>query len=137
MTRTYEGKAIVGNLAVVTIFYLFLLMSGTTARSAACSHTDGASGRQPGQEAGQTEKGGVIRPWLSVFLVCFGASTISSTGISIFAVEVTVLFLPYIFRTKSFRMLPKYAACVVPGVVFSLLFVLYVKGYFVFYTFPK
>ncbi|MBQ8970476.1 MAG: hypothetical protein IJ073_04100, partial [Lachnospiraceae bacterium] len=76
-------------------------------------------------------------PWLSVFLVCFGASKISSTANMLMPVEVTVLFLPDIFRTKSFLMLPKYAACVVPGVVFSLLFVLYVKGYFVFYTFPK
>ncbi|MBQ8970606.1 MAG: hypothetical protein IJ073_04755 [Lachnospiraceae bacterium] len=142
MTRTYEGKAIVGNLAVVTIFYLFLLMSGTAAKERLINqrfpnNTDGVSGKQPGQEAGQTEEGGVIRPWLSVFLVCFGASTISSTANMLMPVEVTVLFMPYIFRTKSFRMLPKYAACVVPGVVFSLLFVLYVKGYFVFYTFPK
>ncbi|MBQ7565287.1 MAG: hypothetical protein IJT16_15030 [Lachnospiraceae bacterium] len=107
MTRTYEGKAIVGNLAVVSVFYLFLLMSRTGAG------------------------------WLPVFLVCFGASTISSTANMLMPVEVTVLFLPYIVRTRSLRMLPKYALCVVPGVVFSMLFVLYVKGYFVFYTYPR
>jgi hypothetical protein len=52
-------------------------------------------------------------------------------------VELTVMFLPMILRKRKWVMLPKYMACVVPGIVFSLVFVLYVKGYFVWYTFPK
>ena len=110
MTRTYEGKAIVGNLAIVTVFYLFVRMNDETLDK---------------------------RSWLMVFLTCFGAATISSSANMLLPVEVTVLFLPMIVRKKKWGMLFKYAACVIPGIAFSLAFVLYVKGYFVWYTFPK
>ncbi|HCM92056.1 MAG TPA: hypothetical protein DIS78_05800 [Lachnospiraceae bacterium] len=110
MTRTYEGKAIVGNLAVLMIFYLFLKMNDDTLK---------------------------VRPWLMTFLVCFGAASISSSANMLLPVELTVLFIPMIFRKKKWGMIFKYAACVIPGLVFSLIYVLYVKGYFVFYTFPK
>lgn len=110
MTRTYEGKAIVGNLAVMTIFYLFIRMND-----------------------GNIE----VRPWLITFIVCFGAATVSSSANMLLPVELTVLFLPMIVRKRAWKMLPKYVACVIPGLVFSLVFVLYVKGYFVFHTFPK
>jgi uncharacterized protein YebE (UPF0316 family) len=110
MTRTYEGKAIVGNLAIITVFYLFVRMNDDTLD---------------------------IRPWLMIFMVCFGAATISSSANMLLPVELTVLFLPLIVRKKKWGLLPKYAACVIPGIVFSLAFVMYVKGYFVWYTFPK
>ena len=110
MTRTYEGKAIVGNLALVTVFYLFVRMNDETLKE---------------------------RAWLMTFLVCFGAATISSSANMLLPVELTVMFLPMIIRKKKWGMLPKYAACVIPGMAFSLIFVLYVKGYFVWYTFPK
>ncbi len=110
MTRTYEGKAIVGNLAVAAIFLLFMSMNDDTL---------------------------TVRPWLMTFLVCFGAATISSSANMLLPVELTVLFLPMIVRKKRWGMLFKYAACVIPGIVFSMIYVLYVKGYFVFYTFPK
>ncbi len=110
MTRTYEGKAIVGNLALVTVFYLFVRMNDETLKE---------------------------RAWLMTFLVCFGAATISSSANMLLPVELTVMFFPMIIRKKKWGMLPKYAACVIPGMAFSLIFVLYVKGYFVWYTFPK
>lgn len=110
MTRTYEGKAIVGNLAIMTVFYLFIRMNDESIK---------------------------VRPWLITFIVCFGAATISSSANMLLPVELTVLFLPMIVRKKAWRMLPKYVSCVIPGLVFSLVFVLYVKGYFVLYTFPK
>ncbi len=110
MTRTYEGKAIVGNLAVIMIFYLFMRMNDDSL---------------------------TIRPWLMTFLVCFGAATVSSSANMLLPVELTVLFIPMIVRKKKWGMVFKYAACVIPGLVFSLIYVLYVKGYFVFYTFPK
>ncbi len=110
MTRTYEGKAIVGNLAVFCIFYMFLKMSGEET---------------------------LIRPWMSVFLICFGSSTISSTANMLMPVELTVLFLPLIVMKRRLKWIPKYVLCIVPGLAFALAFVLYVKGYFVFYTYPR
>ena len=110
MTRTYEGKAIVGNLSLFAIFYVFMLM---------------------------TDETDFRLPWLTLFIMCFGSTTISSSANMLIPVEVTVLFIPYILRTKAYRLIPKYIACVVPGVFFSLAFVLYVKGYFVLYTYPR
>ncbi|MCR5735723.1 MAG: hypothetical protein K6G22_14040 [Lachnospiraceae bacterium] len=109
-TRTYEGKAIVGNLAVLFIFYMFILLNDEKAPP---------------------------RAWLILFFICFGASTVSSTANMLLPVEMTVLFLPMIIRKKQYKRLLSYMLCVIPGVVFALLFVLYVKGKFVFYTYPR
>ena len=127
MTRTYEGKAIVGNLAIMTVFYLFIRMNNAVS-------VEGSQGALPRENTGE---GNPVRPWLSVFLVCFGASTISSTANMLMPVELTVLFLPLIIRAGRFKWIPKYVLCVVPGMAFALAFVLYVKGYFVFYTYPR
>lgn len=108
-TRTYEGKAIVGNLSIMTVFYLFLLMAKE------CK---------------------VRLFWLLLFLVCFGSTTVSSTANMLIPAEVSVLFLPYIVYRKRFRDLIPYAVCILPGILLALTFVAYVKGYFVFYTYP-
>ena len=124
MTRTYEGKAIVGNLAIMTVFYLFIRMNNAVPQEGI-------------EEYQSTVSENPVRPWLSVFLVCFGASTISSTANMLMPVELTVLFLPLIIRTRRLKWIPKYILCVLPGIAFALAFVLYVKGYFVFYTYPR
>ena len=110
MTRTYEGKAIVGNLALIMIFYLFIKLNDETLD---------------------------VRPWFLIFTVCFGATTISSSANMLVPVELTVLFLPLILRMKKWKYLWGYILCVLPGVILSLVFVLYVKGFFVFYTYPR
>ena len=109
MTRTYEGKAIVGNLALMLIFYIFLRMN------------DDCRGAYY---------------WLLVFVTGFGAATISSSANMLIPVELTVLFVPLIFRKKHYIDFVKYIVCVIPGIVFTLSYVLYVKGYFVLYTYP-
>ena len=108
-TRTYEGKAIVGNLSVMSVFYLFVLLA---------------------------KERRVRLYWLLLFLVCFGSTTVSSTANMLIPAEVSVLFLPYIIYRKRFRDLIPYAVCILPGILLALTFVAYVKGYFVFYTYP-
>ncbi|MCR5267104.1 MAG: hypothetical protein K6E16_01115 [Lachnospiraceae bacterium] len=108
-TRTYEGKAIVGNLSVMTILYFFILL---------------VKDRRP------------RRYWLLLFLICFGSTTVSSTANMLIPAEVSMLFLPDIVFRKRFRELLPYAVCILPGVLLALAFVAYVKGYFVFYTYP-
>ncbi len=108
-TRTYEGKAIVGNLSVMTILYFFILL---------------VKDQKP-------------RPyWLLLFLVCFGSTTVSSTANMLIPAEVSMLFVPDILLHKRFRELIPYAVCILPGILLALAFVAYVKGYFVFYTYP-
>ncbi|MCR5421752.1 MAG: hypothetical protein K6E98_12205 [Lachnospiraceae bacterium] len=110
MTRTYEGKAIIGNLALVSLFYFFIRMNDDNLK---------------------------LRPWIIIFILCFGSATISSSANMLIPVELTILFLPMIIGKKQWKSLPGYVLCVIPGLAFSLIYILYVKGYFVWYTFPK
>ena len=108
-TRTYEGKAIVGNLSIMAILYMFILY---------------VKGRQP------------KRFWLLLFLICFGSTTVSSSANMLIPVEMTVFFIPEILSNKKFKDIIPYALCILPGLILALTFVAYVKGYFVFYTYP-
>ncbi|MCR5108921.1 MAG: hypothetical protein K6B28_12265 [Lachnospiraceae bacterium] len=109
-TRTYEGKTIAGNIAILFIFYMFIAIN---------------DGSEPG------------RSRLILFLTCLGASTVSSTANMLIPVEMTVLFIPLIIRKRLYKMIPGYLLCILPGIILALAFVLYVKGYFVFYTYPR
>lgn len=108
-TRTYEGKAIVGNISVMAILYMFILY---------------AKEKTPGFF------------WLLLFLICFGSTTVSSSANMLIPVEMTALFFPEIILRKKFKDIIPYVICIVPALVFALTFVAYVKGYFVFYTYP-
>ena len=109
LTRTYEGKTIVGNLSIVAIFYIFMLM---------------------------ISEDEIAFPWLSMFIISLGSMTISSSGNMLIPAQLSILAVPYMFMKKTIRPLPKYIACVLPGVAMVLIYILYVKGVFVFYTYP-
>jgi len=109
LTRTYEGKTIVGNLSIVTVFYIFMLMI--------CDEE-------------------ITLPWLSMFLISLGSMTISSSGNMLIPAQLSVLFVPYMFIKKTIKPLFKYILCVMPGVAMVLIYILYVKGFFVFFTYP-
>lgn len=109
LTRTYEGKTIVGNLSIVAIFYIFMLM---------------------------ISEDEIALPWLSMFIISLGSMTISSSGNMLIPAQLSILAVPYMFMKKTIRPLPKYIACVLPGVAMVLIYILYVKGVFVFYTYP-
>ena len=110
LTRTYEGKAIVGNLSVMAVFYLFILY---------------AKEKKPKWF------------WLVLFLTCFGATTVSSTANMLIPAELSVFFLPDIVLHRRWKDLIPYVCCILPGILLALAFVAYVKGYFVFYTYPR
>lgn len=108
-TRTYEGKAIVGNLSIMAVLYMFILY---------------VKGNRPKNF------------WLLTFLICFGSNTVSSSANMLIPVEMTALFVPEILLHKKFKDLIYYGLCILPGLILALAFVAYVKGYFVFYTYP-
>jgi len=108
LTRTFEGKAVVANLVLVVIAYLYMLLLK--------EH----NGR---------------RIWWYLFIVCFGSTTISSSANMLVPAALTVFMLPLIFIKKDIKILPKYAACILPGLVMTLIYVAYVKGYFVIHTY--
>lgn len=108
LTRTFEGKAIVGNLVLAVIVYLYMLLL-------------------------QTHKS--FRIWLMMFLVCFGATTISSSANMLVPAALSVLLVPLVFIKKDWKIIPKYVLCMLPGLIMALTFVAYVKGYFVIHTY--
>lgn len=110
MTRTYEGKAIVGNLSILTVFYLFIKLLDEDASE---------------------------KYWWMLFFVSLGSTTISSSANMIIPGELSVLMLPLVLIKKKISYIFKYIICALPGVCFALAFVLYVKGYFVLYTYPR
>ncbi|MBO4266999.1 MAG: hypothetical protein J5910_07390 [Lachnospiraceae bacterium] len=109
MTRTYEGKTIVGNISVVMIFVLYMMII------------------KEGEDSGV---------FLKLFIVCLGTATVSSTANMVIPAEVAILFLPYILRGR-YRHAYKLVLCILPELVMMMAYVLYVKGYYAIYTFPR
>ena len=110
MTRTYEGKSVVGNISVVLVFILYMIL------------------------VSDEEGGGVLS---KLFVVCLGTATVSSTANMVIPAEVFVLFVPYALLHRKHSMLPKLFVCILPELVMMLAYVLYVKGYYAIYTFPR
>lgn len=110
MTRTYEGKAIVGNIAVVAVFVMYMIT---------------------------VRYGMGIKEWLMLFVICLGTTTVSSTANMLIPAQLCVLFGPYILKNKQFKMIPRIIICMIPSVVMMMVYVLYVKGFFAIYTYPR
>ncbi len=108
MTRTYEGKTIVGNISIILIFILFMMLVDEKSRGV----------------------------FIMLFVTALGTATVSSTANMVIPAEVCVLFVPYALLHKKPGMLPKIFACILPELVMMVLYVLYVKGYYALYTFP-
>lgn len=109
LTRTYEGKTIVGNLAIPLIFYIFIKY---------------------------IEDEQFHLPWMMTFLISVGSITISSSANMLIPAELLLLYVPYILKNKKFKIIPKLVICIVPGIIMALVYVLYIKNYFVLYTYP-
>ena len=110
LTRTYEGKTVVGNISLVAIFVLYMMLVSK------------------GEDKGL---------FLKLFIVAAGTATVSSTANMVIPAEICILFVPYAFLHKRYNILPKVFVCILPEIVMMLVYVLYVKGYFAVYTFPR
>lgn len=110
ITRTYEGKAIVGNISLVLIFWMYVLL---------------------------VKNESISWFWLMIFAVCFGSTSITSSANMLIPAELSVLFVPYIIKHKDYKIIPKYIIAMVPAIVMLMMYVLYVKGYFAIYTYPR
>lgn len=109
LTRTYEGKTIVGNLALPFLFYIYIKY---------------------------IDDKGIDLPWLMGFLVSVGSITISSSANMLIPAELCLLYVPYMIINRKIKFLPKFLLCIIPGIIMALVYVLYIKGFFVLYTYP-
>lgn len=108
LTRTFEGKAIVGNAVLLMLLYLYMLLL------------------KDHKAAGT---------WWMLFVVCFSSMTISSSANMLVPATLSVLLVPLIFIKKDWKIIPKYILCMLPCLLMALMYVAYVKGYFVLHTY--
>ena len=114
-TRTYEGKSILGNVILPAILLFYI-------------------------KAVKEKK---IR-WGQLFLISFGSCTISNTSNMLVPAALLILFVPYIASMvqkkqlkAAFKNTLGLLLCMLPGITLSLVYIAYVKGMFVFYTYPR
>lgn len=136
LTRTYEGKSILANVVLPTIFYLYI-------RILKIFH---ASVSEEGKllDGGRDKATTCGRYWLYLFVVSFGSTVISNSSSMLVPVALGVLFVPLIgllFSLKRYReailTLLRMFLCMLPGIILMVIYVAYVKGVFVFYTYPR
>jgi len=121
LTRTYEGKSLLGNVVLPAILYFYIKI---------LKKYRGEKTESP--------------LYLYMWIVCFGATVISNSSNMLVPAAVFVLFVPLIvmqLKRKEFKgaigTALKVFLCVLPCLLLVLIYVAYVKGMFVFYTYPR
>lgn len=128
LTRTYEGKTVIGNISLLAVFYIFMNMMS---ESGGANVNDGEIIKN-----NTTQKCKIITPWFLLFIISFGSMTISSSANMVLPAAISLLALPYMIINKTVKPIIKYFACVLPGIIMVVAYILYVKGVFVLYTYP-
>lgn len=116
MTRTYEGKSILGNIVLPGILYLYMKLL-------------------------EENRG---RYWMLLFVLSFGSTVISNSANMLVPAALLVLFLPYCIRlmmkgqkAEAVKSAFKVLLCMLPCLLMVFIYIAYVRGYFVFYTYPR
>lgn len=148
-SRTYEGKAIVGNIAVMAIFYMFVRRTGyflTKKRN--IRYGLKTSSNEVAEEVGKGNPEEVDRAlekdveitdknfWISMFFIMFGAATTSSTANMLLPAALSIMFIPQFIIHKDFKSIPRFILCMLPEFIMIIMYVLYVKGFYAIYTYP-
>lgn len=110
VTRSYEGKAILGNVVLPFIIYLTILIYEDAKREDS---------------------------YIYLFLTCLGATALSNSANMLLPVMLFVMLLPAFIKLKEKRIVISACISAAPCVILLLLYVAYVKGMFVFYTYPR
>ncbi len=108
-TRTYEGKCLLANVVLPGILYIYV-----------CLLEDVKDRRQ----------------WLLLFLTALGASALSSSSNMLVPAMIAVTIIPLALLRKDPWVLPKALACMLPGIILTVIYIAYVKNIIVFYTYP-
>ena len=108
-TRTYEGKCLLANVVLPGMFYIYVCLLEDVKDS---------------------------RSWLLLFLTALGASALSSSSNMLIPAMIAVTFIPLAILRKDLWVIPKAAACMLPGMILTVIYIAYVKNMIVFYTYP-
>lgn len=108
-TRTYEGKCLLANVVLPGILYIYIcLLEDVKDR----------------------------RTWLLLFLMALGAPVLSSSSNMLVPAMIAVTIIPLAVLRKDLWVIPKAAACMLPGIILTVIYIAYVKNMIVFYTYP-
>ncbi len=110
VTRSYEGKAILGNVVLPAMLYMTMLIY---------------------EDVKRTES------YICLFLICLGSTVLSNSANMLLPVMLFCLLLPAFIRFKDKRIAVTACLSAAPNILLLLLYVAYVKGVFVFYTYPR
>ncbi len=109
MTRTYEGKSLLANVVLPAVFYIYLKLF-------------------------ENEKD--LGSWGLLFLAAIGSPVLSSSANMLMPAMIAVTILPLALVKKNWKIVPMSLICMLPGLALMLTYVAYVKGIFVFHTYP-
>ncbi len=109
ITRTYEGKTLIGSLVIPLILLVYIKL---------------------------LEDPGYSFYWWLLFLMSVGSLVLSNSASMIFPAALGIFMLSLFLIKKDIRILVKTALVVLPCLMSVLSYVLYVKGYFVIRTMP-
>ena len=109
VTRSYEGKSLLGNVILPTIFLIYLKMA------------------KQGMGRGH---------WLSLALVSLGSTAISNSSNMLVPAAVMIFCASLSLQYRKISPLIKGVLCTVPCLALMLAYVFYVRGAFVIHTYP-
>ncbi len=110
VTRTYEGKCLLANVVLPGVFYIYINIL---------------------EDAKSKEN------WLLLLLVCLGSPVLSSSSNMLLPAMIGLTILPLCIIKKDITIAFKSLVCMLPGIALMLMYVAYVKGMFVLYTYPR
>ena len=109
VTRTYEGKNILANIILPAIFYVYIKLVKENDKTL----------------------------WWMLFIICFGATVVSNSSNMLVPAALAVFMLPLAIMKKDIMICIKAFACALPCLIMMAVYIAYVKGIFVLYTYPR
>lgn len=110
VTRTYEGKTVIGSLVIPMIFLVYIKLLK--------DHKDSFY-------------------WVLLLIMSVGSLVLSNSASMLFPAALGIMMLSLLFIKRDVFILLRSAVVVLPCIASLLSYILYVKGYFVLYTMPR
>ncbi len=110
ITRTYEGKTILGFVIIPLILLVYIKFLR--------NHHDSFC-------------------WILLFLISLGSLCLSNTASMLIPAALAVYMLPLAVIKKDVKIILKTGGIALPCILSVIMYICYVKGYFVLYTMPR
>ncbi len=110
VTRTFEGKTLLGSFVIPLVFLVYIKLLK--------NHND-------------------LSCWWLLALMSVGSLVLSNSASMLFPAALLIFMLPLIIIKQDFGIAVKTGLLILPGLFSLILYILYVRGYYVIYTMPR